>query len=179
MAMAKQMKVYLIKLIAISFEPYEIPLLTNHIWWKTFLYIVSNEDEEEGDSSQTTVAVILVIAWCLVAIIAFFYYKQTKTGIKNDILFLDYDHKWVELFHMICQSCDPSLYLLFHRICEGIKGRGKSESYNPKWDWRRQEWRRSTGGSRAGMQFGLRHHLYGKHHIRQNLSKSIRPNWSI
>ena len=48
---------------------------------------MSNEDEEEGDSSQTTVAVILVIAWCLVAIIAFFYYKQTKTGIKNDIIF--------------------------------------------------------------------------------------------
>ena len=60
---------------------------------KNFLYIVSNEDEEEGDNSQTTIAVILVIAWCLVAVIAFFYYKQTKTGIKNDILFLDYSHE--------------------------------------------------------------------------------------
>ena len=54
-----------------------------------FVYIVSKEEREERASNQTTVAVILVIAWCLVAIIAFFYYKQTKTGIKNDILALN------------------------------------------------------------------------------------------
>ena len=70
-----------------------IPVFTNHILLQTFsVYIVSNEEQEERASNQTTVAVILVIAWCLVAVIAFFYYKQTKTGIKNDIIFLDYGH---------------------------------------------------------------------------------------
>ena len=83
-----------------------IPILANHIWSKTFLYIVSNEHEEEGDSSQTTVAVILVIAWCLVAIVAFFYYKKTKTGIINDILSLEYGHIY-PLCHMICFKGNP------------------------------------------------------------------------
>ena len=93
MVTAKEMKVYLIKYPATSFESYESfipffwqPYLINNI----FVYIVSNEDQEERANNQTTVAVILVIAWCLVAIIAFFYYKQTKTGIKSDILFLYY-----------------------------------------------------------------------------------------
>ena len=58
---------------------------------------MSNEDKQEGDSSQTTVAVILVIAWCLVAIVAFFYYKNTKTGIMNDILCLEYCFTWYAL----------------------------------------------------------------------------------
>ena len=92
MATAKQMKVYFIKLLALSFETYQFlyPYTGKPYLIKNFLYIVSNEDEEEGDSSQTTVAVILVIAWCLVAIVAFFYYKKTKTGIMNDILCLEY-----------------------------------------------------------------------------------------
>ena len=91
-AMAKEIKVYFIKYPESSFETYflysyicRLYLITN-----IFVCIVSNEEQEERASNQTTAAVILVIAWCLVAIIAFFYYKQTQTGIKNDILFLDY-----------------------------------------------------------------------------------------
>ena len=53
---------------------------------------LSNEEQKDRAKNQTTVAVILVIAWFLVAIIAFFYYKQTKKGIKKDLLFLDYCH---------------------------------------------------------------------------------------
>ena len=78
------------------------------------MYIVSNEEQEERASNQTTVAVILVIAWCLVAVIAFFYYKQTKTGIKNDTLFLDYSH--------VCGHCSTwyarvaTLHYIFYFI---------------------------------------------------------------